>query len=231
MSKSLLSQKDDIMNRLRSISANVENVKDVISFLLRQHSEKKFDDILNVMNNEECKTLGSQLADCASIIIADMDKEFSETEVSPEESITLLRKIAMVITVIIDRSKSEPSYLFDSIYILHELLIPLDESVKLVEELKISISRICETWWQQEFNGCELFIPQLIPYLLLSSLNATSCDADVKRLYALKNGFELLDYEDASIHTIQGLLLRCYVNPLMLKVRDGNIVCCIVLDL
>ena len=64
---------------------------------------------------------------------------------------------------------------------------------------------------------------QLIPFLLLNVLDSCDTrDADVKRLYAIKDAFALLDYEDESIQTIQGLLLRCFTDPSFLKIPEGR---------
>ncbi len=64
---------------------------------------------------------------------------------------------------------------------------------------------------------------QLIPFLLLNVLDSCNTrDSDVKRLYAIRDAFSLLDYEDESIQTIQGLLLRCFTDPSFLKIPEGR---------
>jgi hypothetical protein len=112
---------------------------------------------------------------------------------------------------------------------LHNLLIPLNDQILHSKELKKIISKICEKIWlknkeEMEADGSsgvediERFLPQLIPYLLLIALEPTSLDADVKRIYHLKDAFVEVDYEDSTIDTIRGLLLRCFIDVKFLKV-------------
>jgi hypothetical protein len=101
---------------------------------------------------------------------------------------------------------------------LHDLLIPFPDSIPKSKELKLLISRICEKLWLQKEENSEHYIPQLIPYLLLIALEPDSFDADIKRIYGIKDAFNEFDYEDSTIDTIRGLLLRCFVDVKFLKV-------------
>jgi hypothetical protein len=112
---------------------------------------------------------------------------------------------------------------------LHNLLIPLNDQMLHSKELKRIISKICEKIWtknkeeeradgQGGVEDVERFLPQLIPYLLLVALEPTSLDQDVKRVHHLKEAFLEVDYEDSTIDTIRGLLLRCFVDTKFLKV-------------
>jgi hypothetical protein len=103
---------------------------------------------------------------------------------------------------------------------LHDLLIPFPDSIPKSKELKLLISRICEKLWLGKEENSERYIPQLIPYLLLIALEPDSFDSDIKRIYGIKDAFNEFDYEDPTIETIRGLLLRCFVDVKFLKVHS-----------
>lgn len=117
----------------------------------------------------------------------------------------------------------------DSFYnimeLLHNILLILlpinnnEKNIQKLKECKLLISRLCEKLWFDQDTNANRYITQLIPYLLLHALDSTSHESDIKRIYHLKDTFNEFDYEDSSIDTIRGLLLRCFVDVKFLKVR------------
>lgn len=81
------------------------------------------------------------------------------------------------------------------------------------------------------------FVPQTLTYLLLKSVHETAKAVDVRRIYALRHGLRLLDFQDErcatltvirrthrpvrSATTMKRLLLSCTINPLFLRTADG----------
>ncbi len=58
----------------------------------------------------------------------------------------------------------------------------------------------------------------ILPLLMIACLGPESVDADVKRLYAARDAFTLLDFEDQNNDSIKELLLRCFIHKIFLKV-------------
>ena len=133
-----------------------------------------------------------------------------------------LKIVATVATHYIELPQYRCQALFDTIELLHNILIPLSDMFNGVVGLKVMVSRLCEAWWTKQEAGAENLVTQLIPYLLLSSLGPLSSEADVKRLYSIRAAILLLDFEDPSIETIRTLLLRCFLHQNFLKSADGR---------
>lgn len=62
---------------------------------------------------------------------------------------------------------------------------------------------------------------QTVPWLLVRALQ-TGRAADVKRVFAMRQGLALLDYQDASSDDIKRLMLRAMFSPPFLKVSEGR---------
>lgn len=89
-------------------------------------------------------------------------------------------------------------------------------------------------------------MPQTVTYLLLRALEETAIKSgiflllffffsitqsyccvfflspDVTRVYAIREGLTLFDYDDESTDTIKHLLLKCTISPLFLKISEGQ---------
>jgi condensin-2 complex subunit G2 len=65
-------------------------------------------------------------------------------------------------------------------------------------------------------------VTQLLPFLLLASLSVAAIDADVKRVFQMRGAFLLLDFDDPSIESIKGLVLRCLIHPAYLRSTEGK---------
>ena len=87
-------------------------------------------------------------------------------------------------------------------------------------------------------DGKDRFVPQTMTYLLLKSIHENAKAIDVKRIYNLRHGLRLLDFQDerfvnvarfraflqlsnCSAVTMKRLLLSCTINPLFLRTADG----------
>ena len=70
--------------------------------------------------------------------------------------------------------------------------------------------------------GAELVMPQVVSFLLVRSLSPEARDLDIKRLYAVRGALLLLDFDDPSIDSLKGLLLRCASHPAHLKSTEGR---------
>ncbi|KAL7548520.1 hypothetical protein ACHAWF_011800 [Thalassiosira exigua] len=85
-----------------------------------------------------------------------------------------------------------------------------------------SIFEVCETWWRADLAGKEQLVTQLIPLLLVRSLDPAARKGDVKRLCSMRRAIDLLDFEDESIRPLKDHLLRTAGNPLFLRSAEGR---------
>jgi condensin-2 complex subunit G2 len=152
--------------------------------------------------------------------IDDACENISETE-SVTTCIVNLTTVASTLLSFLE-SNEPSSKLFDVVYKLHELLIPLSDEYSGASHFKNTIARVCESWWIHKWQGAEYLATQLLPHLLLASLEEGASSADVKRLYKVKEAFALLDFTDESIASIVDLLLRAMISPLYLKSAEGE---------
>ncbi|GJP74025.1 hypothetical protein CLOP_g4677 [Closterium sp. NIES-67] len=113
---------------------------------------------------------------------------------------------------------------------IHNVLLALSGFDPASQE---AAARVFESWWQADLRGKETLVAQTLPYLLARSLEL-SRPVDVRRVYAMRDAFSLLDFDDAeSIDGIRGLLLRCLFAPVYYKTTEGRrfLSFCLLLDL
>lgn len=147
---------------------------------------------------------------------------FQQGNETPSESdVTILRCVMDSMMSYCQASKYKPASMFD---ILHEsqniLTINCDNTG--IVALKSVIGKLYELWWLNNDEGAENLMPSLLTYLMLNSLSAGAHDVDIKRLFLVRGGFLLLDFEAESFSFIRDLLQRCFVHPTFLKVKEGQ---------
>ena len=122
--------------------------------------------------------------------------------------------------------------LHDSLFSLHEICTSTTTTAvqpslqKHAISATTSIITLCEQWWHSNLDDKEQLVTQLIPLLLLASLdhthNATTTQRDIKRLYSMRHAFDLLDFHDPSITSLKVQLLRTASHPLFFKCKEGK---------
>ncbi|KAK9808548.1 hypothetical protein WJX73_007262 [Symbiochloris irregularis] len=88
-------------------------------------------------------------------------------------------------------------------------------------ELQGAVAQLCLSWWQAGAPGKQRLVPQTLPYLLVKALTSGQT-ADVKRCHAIKEAFQLLDYDDESIADVRSLLIRAVFSPAFLRAAEGR---------
>lgn len=119
----------------------------------------------------------------------------------------------------------------DVLQSLHDILLPLSDKFSRAIELKSQIAKQCELKWQTNCVDCGNYVTQLLPYLLLSSLAPSSTDSDIKRVFQLRKAILMFDFDDSSIESLRGLLLRCLLHPAYLKLSEGRRVLSLLLTI
>lgn len=151
----------------------------------------------------------------------DSDEEIRDAIIGTSEwkdGIGTLGNIAQAVSTFLEKSESRPKSLFTTLVTLHDILTLLNCDDPEESHVQGFIAKACEGWWLQSEHGRELVVSQLIAYLLLCAVERDDNDVFVKRLHGIKTAFQLLDFDDDSIESIRGLLLRCFVHPRFLKV-------------
>ena len=126
------------------------------------------------------------------------------------------RKSANQPTAIIDEAFEVAELLHDQLFPLHSL------ATKEATQTQREIFNVCERWWHGNFDDKEQLVTQLVPLLLVKSLDDNSEKNDVKRLYSIRSALDLLDFEDESITSLKNHLLRTVGNPLFLQTSEGK---------
>lgn len=212
-------QKNDFMNMLRESSdAGSESLTKLVVQIASKPQEFNFDEVCELLSSAEHNYFWNCVELICTTLLSKLDSDSEDDEGIFEEVVSNLRPISNLILHFVTKFQFRPSALLTSMQSLHDILIPLEESVPGARDLKTSISKFCEQCWHENEEGAESLVPQLIPYLLLTALEPDSPDSNVKRLHSIRDALCLLDYEDSSIQTIQGLLLRCFVDTKFLRV-------------
>ena len=86
-----------------------------------------------------------------------------------------------------------------------------------------AIFSMCETWWHGNFADRERMVTQLVPLLLVRSLDVSARRDDVRRLCSVRRAIDLLDFDNAEgIHSLKVHLLRTVGDPLFLRCAEGR---------
>ncbi|KAJ8765530.1 hypothetical protein K2173_014652 [Erythroxylum novogranatense] len=130
-----------------------------------------------------------------------------------------LRVLAHVTFLCVSHPKKpfSSSDLLSAAQLLHDNLVLFDPNSSLSSE----VASLCENCWKLDFDGRETLISQSLPFLVSRSLTLKK-KIDVHRVYALREAFTLLDFEDESIEDLKLLLIRCVIAPLYLKTEEGR---------
>jgi hypothetical protein len=149
--------------------------------------------------------------------------EGSDATSSPEaeDDFAKLKSVIFAMNTYSSVSKARPQALITLLDTAQGVLALQSSSASIVS-LRSSVAKICEVWWSNNEEGAENLIAQLITYLLMASLSIDGHESDIKRLYALRSGFLLLDFDDASSAFLRDLVERCFVHPSFLRCNEGQ---------
>ena len=106
--------------------------------------------------------------------------------------------------------------------LLHGVLFSLHSCGTKGMQIQATIASLCETWWHQRFVDREAMVVQLLPLLVVRSLDASAQKSDVKRLFLIREALAVLDFENERIHYLRSLLLRTVSSPFFLKMTEGK---------
>lgn len=210
--------------------------------ILSRADSFRFAEVADTLSAAEHELFCTRLTDYAGSQIQSLFDDSSDMLRDQNENsrqatcIKRLHRVCEIVSNYVDLPKHRPRALLAVIQSLHDILILIPEdrerpaqqrnkrsiTDKPALALKTAIARICEHWWVSGENQAEQLVPQLVPHLLLAALSPGAHESDVKRVRRVQGALALLDWEDASIESIEALLLRCMQNPLFIKSVDGR---------
>lgn len=149
--------------------------------------------------------------------------EVSESGTDARLRLQVLTAVTEFAAAFLSSSKlPAPDALLQTVGALHSILLMLHGTE--AEGLQAAIAAVCEQWWLQEKPGREAVITQLLPYLLVKSLEESARPRDVRRVWGMREALLILDFEDDSIESLTELLLRCFLHPLYALCCDACVV-------
>lgn len=125
-------------------------------------------------------------------------------------------------------SGRKPHAAIESIVImLHNIIFELDFECAAQE----AVVRMCEAWYLKGYERNDEVVPQTILYLLMRSVGANGRQVDVKRVFAMREAFQLLEIGGESFRSVQEALMRAVVHPNYIMHDDGRRFLAIMLSL
>ena len=112
--------------------------------------------------------------------------------------------------------------IFACVEALHNILFTLQVCGDEGMAIQALVASLCEFWWNQRFVDRESMVVQLLPLLLAKSLDEAAKKQDIKRLFHVRDGLDVLDWKDESSRDMRELLLRTVSTPLFLTTIEGK---------
>jgi condensin-2 complex subunit G2 len=87
-----------------------------------------------------------------------------------------------------------------------------------------TILSLCENWWHANGANRENLIVQCLPLVVLQTMDGDNNlqKSQVKRLFQLRDAFQVIDFANPSSDALRSLLLRVASNPLCLSMPEGK---------
>ena len=125
-------------------------------------------------------------------------------------------------------TERKPSPALQKIVImLHDTIFELEFESSAQE----AVVRMCETWYLNGFERNDEVVPQTVLYLLMRSVGANGRLVDVKRVFAMREAFQLLEVGVESFRSVQEALMRAVVHPNYIMHDEGRRFLAVVLSL
>lgn len=204
----------------------------------KQHARRLFSNLLPlvdfVLDNEKY---------IPASVLRDDDGENNQTEVfEPDEksskAMMFIKFTAMMLNAYLDnlilrrgkeqknKSTRRDEDILEEVYFLteklHSILFELDSFGSEGLQVQKYISSLCEAYWDGNFKGKECVVPQLIPVLVLRTVEDGATKADLKRLWQIKDALFLLDFTQDTISDLKTVILRTLSCPLYVKTVEGR---------
>lgn len=137
----------------------------------------------------------------------------SATVSEETDHLEALGALAQLATALVDAPDAavSPARVFAIAQNLHGQLLRLRGDPDVVPRVQDAVALLCESCWKRNFhNAAHGLVTQLLPYLIVRSYECPPTGAfnsrkhPVRRLFAIKDALELLDFEDESSGCVRG---------------------------
>lgn len=201
---------------------------DVLQYLFENQAKGKDSELketFEILTKPQSNTLWDLLCSNNKTAIERLDAALNSfnqgNTVPPESDVATLRCVLDSIVCYCLVNKYKPASLFEILFSAQNILTATSDD-NGVMGLKVTLAKLYELWWLSNDEGAENLMPSLLTYLMMSALSVGAYDADIKRLYLVRGGFLLLDFDAESFSFVRDLLQRCFVHPSFLKVKEGQ---------
>lgn len=207
---------------LLALSSAPDNPGAFLSFITRHKAKNDpfdFAELLQVFTKKDLLKLWEV---GAAAVRKSLDKIKSvANQLSDEEANNLLELLDGILIMV-------NCYLsLDRVHVvkeLHQIILYLHDSLLAIPDLDIqdNISQACEKWWSRDLADKGLLVANSITYLITRAVSDIATVSVIKRLYAMKDAMQILEFDDPSSEALKAVLLQCYVTPIFLKADQGR---------
>lgn len=195
----------------------------VIEYLQAQKSDLK--ETFEIFNKAQSTTFWnvvlSNVRSLMPIIVNQCSAVNCNVDNELEVNLSTMKCILGALSAFCLVTKFKPPAIFD-IILLAQGVLTCNKNLSVLSVCKSLVSKLSELWWLNNEEGAENLMPQLITFLLMTTLGIDGHDVDIKRLYGLRGAFLLLDFENTSITFIRELIQRSFVHPSFLRLKEGQ---------
>jgi hypothetical protein len=161
-------------------------------------------DFLDKVDNNFITLLWKSVDDYLKCLVASVDATVESF--SPKD----YRNCEGIVNWIRDYSHFQPVSFFDAKMTLCSILTFANYKEPAFVALKWDISDICFVCWKNNVEGSERLMTYLIPYLLMICSERNAKESDYKRLWEVRGGFMLLDFQHPASSPLKDLILECF---------------------
>lgn len=105
---------------------------------------------------------------------------------------------------------------------LHSVLLTLQDCGPDAAAPQSAILSLCEAWWHHSATNAAELVPSALSVLVQRALDPEASQVTLKRLFGMRQGFLLLDFDDADSADLRKLLMRVASSPVCLKQPLGR---------
>lgn len=200
---------------------NEETAKEFLSLSNKNELQERIE-IMTVVQLEQFWLVLDNLSTNQISFIDRCAQQMDQGQSVDSEMSCLLKIVACAESTMKLESKSLLPNLEKCISKIAVLLLYPNNLASNFKEIKITIARFIESWWSSNNAAAINSIVYLIPFLLIECLKPGVKAADFKRLWNIRGGFLLLDYQNESTFLIRELIMDALICPAFVNSPVGE---------
>ncbi|XP_046357526.2 condensin-2 complex subunit G2-like [Haliotis rufescens] len=198
-----------------------KNADGIISFISSESNK-----------NQKARKLRETLSSCQQRDVSDMWTELysmtteaimslDEDEEKMKHTFSLLECVVFIARATLHNEKDPvPPCLFETAVLLHGVLMSLPEEALV---LRGDIAQLLEVWWRRGLEGKEEVAVNTLHFFLESAQAAEKISAaKVKRVWAMHEAVQLVDWDSTEMESLKHRLLACAAAKPFLREPEGR---------